>query len=262
MARKRAILRTVSDLLDLLFNTLTVLLIGVDYVDRDTLRKVKEGGLIRKRLPKASPLILAFRLGKHEIDEPDDRPLDEVLEDAPELTDDEVDYLRETNTRRIKDSLNMYLHKLKQEFGNRFQGSLVEYFIEVTPADRLRTQTELQQFLDEAGKKVMDALERAVRAEGLSAHQFGSVSGMIGRSIQLGIPPDQIKVKMLVRPDACDDCKRIYLEDPKNIERRRVFLLKDLLMNGTNAGRPKHMWRPTIPPLHPNCVCIISQHLD
>ena len=52
-------------------------------------------------------------------------------------------------------------------------------------------------------------------------------------------------------PDACDHCKRLYLEGGEPI----VFTLRELEANGTNVGRKANDWLPTVGPIHPNCQC-------
>jgi len=63
------------------------------------------------------------------------------------------------------------------------------------------------------------------------------------------------KVAIVPASDACQDCIRLYLENGKP----KIFQLSELLQNtGTNYVRP---WRsnakPVIPPLHPNCYCML-----
>lgn len=64
------------------------------------------------------------------------------------------------------------------------------------------------------------------------------------------------RVYYRVHPDACDDCKRVYLHPDGT---PRVFLLDDVLAEiaahgGTNIGIPRAGWRPTAL-LHPWCRC-------
>lgn len=57
-------------------------------------------------------------------------------------------------------------------------------------------------------------------------------------------------------PSACDDCKKMYLGKDGN---PKIFKLKELLANeGSNYKRPwRENARPVIPPLHPNCYCVL-----
>lgn len=59
---------------------------------------------------------------------------------------------------------------------------------------------------------------------------------------------------LFVRPnlEACDICKSLYLEDG-NIP--KLFLLPQLIANGTNFNRDEKDWKPTIGSLHEYCGC-------
>lgn len=57
-------------------------------------------------------------------------------------------------------------------------------------------------------------------------------------------------------PTACNKCRQLYLE-PDGVT-PRVFRMSDLLANGTNHGRRQADWVATIPPLHPNCMCVLN----
>ncbi|QKE56381.1 hypothetical protein [Bacillus phage YungSlug] len=66
------------------------------------------------------------------------------------------------------------------------------------------------------------------------------------------------ETKVFRRPsaDACNHCKRLYLEadgiTPK------IFLLEELINNGDNVGRKTKDWKPTTGTTHPNCTCPIA----
>lgn len=260
MPRKRQILKTVTDLFDLLLDGLVVFVMGVELADKKTLHKLSEAGLVRVRdVPRISPLLIAFRLGKHELRKLDKRPLKQVLKDLPDTTSDEEAFVEDSIIVRMKSALTNLIEKVKTDFASRFQSTLLEYLVEATPVERLRKEQELAKFTETMKNQLKNAIERASRAEMFSAYEYGVVSSIISSSAKMGIPPEQIKVKVRVHPTACEDCKRLYLEDPDNLESSRTFFLKDLLANGSNAGRPKVDWRPTVPPIHPNCVCVILQ---
>lgn len=53
---------------------------------------------------------------------------------------------------------------------------------------------------------------------------------------------------------ACEDCKRLYL-GPDGAP--KVFVLTELLDNGTNVGKPREEWAPVVSYTHPNCLCAL-----
>lgn len=62
-------------------------------------------------------------------------------------------------------------------------------------------------------------------------------------------------VTIILAPDACGDCKRLYVD--RKTGHPRIFKLSELLGNaGTNYQRPWRInARAVVPPLHPNCFC-------
>jgi hypothetical protein len=60
------------------------------------------------------------------------------------------------------------------------------------------------------------------------------------------------RVSKIPNPDACEECIEAYIgSDGKP----KVFTLDELIRNGTNRGRRKAAWLPTLDPLHPWCHC-------
>lgn len=57
-------------------------------------------------------------------------------------------------------------------------------------------------------------------------------------------------------PDACQHCKRLYLE--KDGTTPKVFTLNELINNGTNVGKKVGDWLPITGTTHPNCGCPIA----
>ena len=61
------------------------------------------------------------------------------------------------------------------------------------------------------------------------------------------------------RPDACKDCKAHYL-GPDGMP--RLFRLSELSGLGSNVGRKKGAWAPSLEPLHPHCRCVLVRMPD
>lgn len=57
-------------------------------------------------------------------------------------------------------------------------------------------------------------------------------------------------------PDACQHCKRLYLENDGVTP--KIFKLSELIANGDNVGRKAKDWLPTTTTTHPNCTCPIA----
>ena len=87
--------------------------------------------------------------------------------------------------------------------------------------------------------------DRIARTELQSAYNDGRVLNAIeayGEKTQIARFPET---------NACDYCIEHFA--PSGIP--VVFPVADLLSNGTNIGRKRSSWLPTLYPMHPNCRC-------
>lgn len=72
---------------------------------------------------------------------------------------------------------------------------------------------------------------------------------------------EDAKVYFDVYEGACLPCRKLYLEDPTDINSRPIiYNLKDIIANGNNIGRKVDDWLPTISPTHPYCRCTINNY--
>lgn len=92
---------------------------------------------------------------------------------------------------------------------------------------------------------------RVASTEMHQARQWGTADAILsGTGAYSGFGEDADDRRVFVRPTlgACKECQRDYL-DAQGVP--KIFLLKDLLANGTNIGVPKKQRGPVIPPHHP-----------
>lgn len=75
-----------------------------------------------------------------------------------------------------------------------------------------------------------------------------------GTAVSFEREHDDPLVSKLPRPDACPDCVRLYLTAGQGSV-PRVFRLSELRANGTNVGRKRASWVPTVGNVHPWCGC-------
>jgi hypothetical protein len=61
-------------------------------------------------------------------------------------------------------------------------------------------------------------------------------------------------VAKMPSPQACNTCRKLFLDETG---KPKVFKLSELQANGTNVGRKKADWRPTVGPAHMNCACTL-----
>ena len=63
---------------------------------------------------------------------------------------------------------------------------------------------------------------------------------------------EEARVARIPESDACEKCLELFLDDERL---PIVFQVADLLNRGTNVGKRREFWGPTMFPLHPNCRC-------
>lgn len=127
---------------------------------------------------------------------------------------------------------------------------IVEIIRDKTAANRQRRETvdQLKSALGHAVGNWTRDWQRIATSESNDAIQEG-----VAATIHRRHGGDAL-VSKIPRPDACPDCKRLYLDDEGN---PRIFLLDELRANGSNVGRPRAQWKPVIGSTHPWCGCML-----
>lgn len=64
--------------------------------------------------------------------------------------------------------------------------------------------------------------------------------------------PDEVRVAKQPNPDACKDCIGHYTVGGGV---PRIFTMEEITANGSNIGRKRAEWKPTLGPIHPWCAC-------
>lgn len=62
----------------------------------------------------------------------------------------------------------------------------------------------------------------------------------------------EARVARIPESNACADCKRLFLDEDG---KPRIFTVVELAANGTNVGKPRSEWLPTLTAAHPRCRC-------
>jgi hypothetical protein len=88
--------------------------------------------------------------------------------------------------------------------------------------------------------------ERLARTEIQGAYNEGRVMGAIEAY------GEDARIARVTESGACETCLSL-LRDADGLP--RVFDIRELIANGTNVGKPRSSWSPSIYPLHPNCRC-------
>lgn len=69
---------------------------------------------------------------------------------------------------------------------------------------------------------------------------------------------EDVRVAKRPNPDACEACLAAYTQNG----RPRIFWLEELRANGSNVGKKRKDWKPTLGPLHPWCACELIEVPD
>lgn len=97
---------------------------------------------------------------------------------------------------------------------------------------------------------------RVAHTEMWDAKLHGTVMSILSGTSIFGVNGGNTRVYKKPRPDACEGCKRVYLEEDGITP--KIFLLKDLLANGDNYNKRMADWKAVAGTTHPNCACTLS----
>ncbi|MNW28240.1 hypothetical protein D3C74_50620 [compost metagenome] len=128
-------------------------------------------------------------------------------------------------------------------------------------AQAILNQNTKQQLASELGHTLIDDWkrdwQRIAHTEIWNAKLQGEVVAILqGEAIYSNTEGGDTQVFRRPSPDACNHCKRLYLESDGVTP--KVFSLSELIANGTNVGKKVIDWRPITGTTHPNCTCPIA----
>lgn len=97
---------------------------------------------------------------------------------------------------------------------------------------------------------------RVATTEMWSAKCQGETEAIMNGESPMSSKKGDTKVYIRPAPNACSKCKQLYLESDGVTP--KVFTMSQLLSNGSNNGKKQADWLPCVPPLHPNCTCVLN----
>lgn len=121
----------------------------------------------------------------------------------------------------------------------------------------IQERNSLSTIVREIGKKTGDwqrNLGRIVDTEFNTVMQEGRASQILREG------GEEARVYKIVYPGACRHCIRLYLTGGIG-SKPKVFLLKEIIDNGSNIGRKVAEWKPVVESTHPYCRCNLY-HLE
>ena len=185
--------------------------------------------------------------------------------DAPEwLAPSEVEAYHAARTRAgsyARGLGNIVAADVEKSEAEEWEGE--EITVEVRPEVRARTVEIIRERTAEAVVNREDANKLASRLgndTGRWAHDWKRIAetelqgvhneGRVRDAIEFY--GEQTRISRITESGACPHCIRLFRDGDGN---PRIFPVQELIANGTNVGRKKADWRPTIWPVHPKCRC-------
>lgn len=130
--------------------------------------------------------------------------------------------------------------KLRQEMQSVIQEKVSQAVVERQSARQLASE------LGNATKDWSRDWQRIAQTEMQAAYNEGTVIEAIENF------GDDARVARIPESGACSDCLRVFI-DEENLP--IIFEVADLLSRGTNVGKKREQWQPTMFPVHPKCRC-------
>jgi hypothetical protein len=247
---------------------LTWRIFGTRYVSEADLSSLKAQGLLPMDT-QVDAIKYAFVLGKLEalLKEAEWKGLgwDDLIS-AAEATHTDVENLQiqaselsaHTVLRGLEDDIRDGLY---ESLATATQRAIDESHVKEIVKDEVKVGVEMSGNFRKVARELAEKTgeykrnwHRVAVTEMHAARQNGTVAAILNKvDVYEHAEGEDSQVSVVPDPDACADCRRLYLGRAGN---PRVFKLSELLGNsGSNYVRP---WRsnakPVVPPLHPNSI--------
>lgn len=241
--------------------SLLVELLGDNAVSKSTLAALKAAGLYRT--PKMDIINKAFKYGHASA-------LNQAVLD---MRPAEFDHYLTTHKIDLSDQEREAVSLLRQSFKEYVKSLSTTYMnrlnMAVMKADKnlQRTMAQRQQrdmFAEIERRKALASIakdlaattpimlgnaSRVVETETNNAFQDGRAREILKAATALGQTDPLVYKKPYM--DACDECKKAYLEDDGKTP--RLFRMSELVGNGSNIGKSHADRQPVLESFHPHC---------
>lgn len=230
------------------------------------LNKIANGGKIDPKLARKlnipselQPILeRAYKKGQIEISYPD-LDLDPIeVENLTKEIRPSNNPIYKLSQESVQDGLDYQLDKFRQ----RVSSTSIEYFKkefsvidEVFKDDRPRDSwlsTELRKIT----RDTKQDWDMVVKTELINHKNEGIAEAIVKGDSPYSNKGLETKVFKRPSPGACKHCSSLYLE--KDGKTPKLFLLAELIGNGTNYGKKTAEWRPVVGVTHPHCQCMIE----
>ena len=190
-----------------------------------------------------------------------DKRLDELTEEEIEELIEELKFLP-SQARAVEyanTQAGNFITNLNSKLHTSIVNGLLDRGIQGILSEGLeenRTRSEVARMLREYTEDYARDWNRVAHTEMWNAKLYGEVSSIINNESPLTKEGGRTMVFKRPAGNACNHCKKLYLEDDGLTP--KLFVLNDLIANGTNKGRKSSDWLAVVGTVHPNCMCTIS----
>ena len=239
---------------------LIVEMMGDKAVPPSILTRLKASGLYRK--PRPDVIHRSFLLGKLGIITPEllemsNRKFTAYLHQKGILLSGEelaaIDLIKSSFSgylealgdefkAKVGSSITKANRKLQRKVRNRLHDKLL---LEV---ERRKAMAAIAKDMAEIAETQLHKAQRIIDTETNNAYQDGRALEIIRKS-----GDSDPRVFKLPRPGACPECVKAYLETDEKTP--KVFLLSELIDNGSNIGKSRANRLATLDSFHPFCSC-------
>lgn len=195
-------------------------------------------------------------------------PPESVTERMEQMVPENLGTAHRAAYEQARERSGEYIRGLGNKISEDGRSAVMEAWNEediVKPVDELKRQAAI----DEVRVEVSDGVLRGKTAKKVASnlgHKTGEWSrdwlriaqtemqGAYNDGQAIGavkLYGDRAMVARIPEPSACQYCKALFIRDGKPA----IFLVRDLVDNGTNVGKKATQWQATIWPVHPNCRC-------
>jgi len=261
MVTSSKIIQKIKDIIDGRYANLLISLVGKNSLSPEDLKKLRSKGVRISDNPSLLELAYYHALLHHRNDDQKPTSLEEMkthqnLAKKPKRK--EFEY----SAKHTNESMKLAVEKMKTDITTRIISAIQENN-QTSKFNSLRTQPQTEEVQKLVRESTVGQLKRKLRdmsgdanrdwqriavTEVSHAIAAGAADQVISQNE--GLDPNEIYVyKISVQDSAlCNFCKQFYVDSDGS---PKLYTLNYLLGNGSNFGKKKSEWLPTVGPAHP-----------
>lgn len=254
-------IKSINEIVDRAYLDFTYTLVGNEFFSEEDKKKVESLGMVLGRRPLIEILYLLARLRVSKQFK-DQKTLDELLESInKKIPLVKIDELQKETLQNAKQMTYETIKANKNELLKKINQNILTYNNQVKIKQAIRKvskkeeETGRKDFLKMLGASLLAALptfERDITTPITNTINYGKVDEIIGKLEDKA--KDAAVYKTVVNDThLCQWCYKFYIDSSTG--KPRIFKLKELAANGSNQGKSKDQWKPTVGLTHPRCRC-------